>query len=153
MPLREMSAHGLSVAVPPGWEGTIIRRPAGPDEVTFPVLHLATVSLPADCDDFGSNVVDRLGRDDAFVSLFEYGPASVGAPLFAAEGLPLPLRPDDFDPSMLQRTLPDQAGVQRFFSVARRAFSLYVVIGSHARRRRLVPAVNTALATLAVSAA
>lgn len=145
-----MRAHGLSVGVPPGWEGTIIRRPADAGEVTFPVLHLATVSLPTDCDDFGSNVVDRLGRDDAFVSLFEYGPGSVGTPLFEAQGLPLPLRADDFDPAMLQRTLPGQAGAQRFFTVAGRALTLYVVLGSYARRHRVVPAVNTALATLAV---
>ncbi len=149
--LREMRAHGLSIGIPPGWEGTIIRRPPGAGELTFPVLHLATISLPPDCDDFGSNVVERLGRDDVFVSLFEYGPESVGAPLFEARGLPLPLSSDDFDPAMLQRTLPDQAGVQRFFTVSGRAFSLYVVLGSYARRGTLTPAVNAILATLAVT--
>lgn len=146
-----MRAHGLSVGVPAGWEGTIVRRRADAGEATFPVLHLATVALPSDCDDFGSNAVERLGRDDVFVALFEYGPDSVGAPLFEARGLPLPLRADNFDPAMLQRTLPGQAGVQRFFTASGRAFSLYVVLGSHARRRVLVPAVNAALATLVVA--
>ena len=51
---------------------------------------------------------------------------------------------------MLQRTLRGQAGVQRFFHEAGRAFCLYVVLGSFARRQEMVGAVNEVLASLAV---
>ena len=43
-----------------------------------------------------------------------------------------------------------QSGCQRFFSVAGRAFCLYVVLGSHARRTLLTPRVNAVLASLRV---
>jgi hypothetical protein len=50
----------------------------------------------------------------------------------------------------LQRLIPGQSGVQRFFSERGRAFCLYVVIGSHSSRRALVEEVNRLLATLEV---
>src|SRR5271165_5537651 len=44
-PARRISSSGLSVAPPVGWEATIYRRTAAPGEVTFPVVHVATVPL------------------------------------------------------------------------------------------------------------
>jgi hypothetical protein len=51
---------------------------------------------------------------------------------------------------VLQRAIKGQAGAQRFFHDAGRAFCLYVVLGAFANRRTLVPAVNQVLATLTV---
>ena len=52
---------------------------------------------------------------------------------------------------VVQRPLPGQSGAQYFFTEADRAFCLYVVLGSHARRRQLVPEVNLVLSTLSLS--
>ena len=82
--------------------------------------------------------------------LFEYGPASIDQPLFKAAGLPKVLAEGDFSPNVLQRVIRGQAGVQRFFHDAGRTFCLYVVLGSFANRRQLVPAVNEVLATLTI---
>jgi len=162
--VTELSAHGISVTVPSGWEGRVFRRPASgeitataadgppapPGEITSAVVHVSTIALPPDAGDFASGAVDRLGPDDALVVVFEYDTASVDQPLFAARGIPRALSPDDFSPAMLQRTLPGQAGAQRFFQEAGRAFCLYVVLGSFVRRRELVGSVNEVLASLAV---
>ena len=51
----------------------------------------------------------------------------------------------------LQRLLEGQGGVQRFFTVAGRAFCLYVVFGSFARRVRTIPVVNSILDTLTIT--
>jgi hypothetical protein len=100
--------------------------------------------------DFASGAVDKLGNDDVFVVLFEYDPSSAGTALFRSEGIPRTLAPDDFSPNVMQRAIRGQAGVQRFFHDQGRAFCLYVVIGSFARRRELVKKVNAVLATLTI---
>ena len=160
-----VAAHGFTVEAPAGWEVRIFRRPAadevaaspadGPPaprgETTHPVVHCSTVAMPADIGDFGSSGVDRLGPDDAFVVVFDYGPESVGQPLFANKGMPRTLEPSDFDPNMLQRTVLGQAGYQAFFTEAGRACCLYVVIGSYANRRRVAPRVNELLAGLTIA--
>jgi hypothetical protein len=152
-----LSAHGLHTDLPPGWEGAI-RRPrehrmsalsAGPavEGHDFAVAHLGNFRLPPDRGDFGSGAVDEMRADNAFVSLLEYGPECVGTPLFERRGLPRRLRPSQFSPKALQRTLPGQAGLQVFFTDNDRAFCLYVVLGSANRAGRLVPLVEQVLST------
>ncbi len=162
--MTDLSAHGISVTVPSGWEGRVFRRPAAgeitasaadgppapPGEITNAVVHVSTISLPQDAGDFASGAVERLGPDDALVVLFEYDAASVDQPMFAARGIPRSLGPDDFSPSVLQRTIRGQAGAQHFFQEAGRGFCLYVVLGSFTRRRQMVGAVNQVLASLEV---
>jgi hypothetical protein len=162
--LGELRAHGLAVEVPAGWDGRISRRPehgdvgvasadgppAEPGFTTRPVTHVASVALPGDTADFGSNVVEDLGPDDALVTLVEYEPANAGSALFAAQGVPRALDPELFSPSVLQRSLPGQAGLQLFFSEQGRALCLYVVLGSYARRHDVVPRVNAVLETLQI---
>lgn len=151
-----INAHGLEVDVPRGWDGEIYRRTGGlkplggPAEHTSAVLHLANFPLPPSRGDYGSGAVEVMGADGIFLSLFEFGPESVGRTLFQAEGLPEP-EPGDFAPQTMQRPLPGQSGAQYFFSVGGRPFCLYVVLGSHSRRRELVPEVNQVLASLSVS--
>ena len=145
-----LRAHGLAVEQPPGWEVRIRRRPADPSEpggVPGPVLHASTVPLPETRGDFGGGVTPLLTADDVFVCLAEYEPEAAGTPLFAAKGRPR-VSPDDVRPNQLQRSLPGQSGVQYFFTEGTRAFCLYVVLGSHARRAALVRKVNEVLATL-----
>jgi len=162
--LGELNAHGVAVDVPPGWDGRIFRRPEqgevsasdadGPPAPvgarTHSVTHISNVPLTEGMADFGSDAAERLGPDDALLVLFEYEPASASTALFASAGLPRALDPDGFSPNLLQRTLPNQAGAQHFFSDQSRAFSLYVVIGSYERRHQIVPNVNAVLETIRI---
>jgi hypothetical protein len=166
--MAQLQAHGLEVRTPPGWEGRIFRRrragelsaqaevpgPAAPAaEQIFPVVHVATIPLKADVADFVSDAVEHLGPTDAIIVLKEYGPANATEKLFAAAGIPRPLDPDAFDPRVLNRQLPGQAGLQRFFNESGRAFCLYVVLGGYQRRHDVVPGVNAVLKTVQISPA
>jgi hypothetical protein len=164
--VTDLVAHGIEVTLPAGWEGRLFRRPlageaaaagahiegepAAPQETTNAVLHAATIAVPPGVGDFASDAVDKLGADDLFVVLFEYDPESADATLFRSQGIPRPLSADDFSPNVMQRVIRGQAGSQKFFNDQGRAFCLYVVIGSFARRKQLVPRVNDVLATLTI---
>jgi hypothetical protein len=164
--VTDLVAHGIEVSLPTGWEGRLFRRPrdgevaaadahvegapAAPQETTNAVLHASTIAVPPGVGDFASGAVDKLGNDDVFVVLFEYDPSSADTALFRSAGIPRTLAADDFSPNVMQRAIRGQAGVQRFFHDQGRAFCLYVVIGSFARRRELVEKVNAVLATLTI---
>ena len=125
---------GVVVDLPPGWEARARTQP--PSEPGRPgnvLLHAATVPLPPQRGDFGSGVVELLGPDDVFVSLFEYDGRDAEQALFASSGLPVP-RPSDFSPAVLQRTQLGHSGAQWFFTVDGRPFCLHAVLGSHSRR-------------------
>ncbi len=142
--------HGLGVVTPRGWEVQIFRRADDGDGSTaWPVLHAATIPLPSQRGDFGAGAVELLGDHDVLVSLVEFEPQSVHAPLFSRRGFPRP-RPSEFHPEQLQRTLPGQSGCQWFFNENGRAFCLYVVLGGHAQRVRLVPRVQALLESITV---
>ncbi|MEX2267046.1 MAG: hypothetical protein WEA75_00020 [Acidimicrobiia bacterium] len=161
--MSEIEAHGLAVDLPAGWEGRVFRRAeagevqaagvvgasAPPGELTFPVVHVASIPIPNDAADYGSDLVESLGPDDAFIVLKEFEPADATQPLFARAGMP-ELAPEDFDPAGLQRQLSGQAGRQEFFHEAGRAFCVYVVLGSYSRRNEVVPAVNAVLAGIRI---
>lgn len=149
--MTEIVAHGLAATLPSGWEGRIVRRPAvSAQERTRTVAHFATFPLPELRDDFGGGVTNLMRSTDAFVVLFEYGPESLGTPLFAAQGVP---RVDAaaFSSRRLQRALPGQLGCQLFFTVSNRPFCLYVVAGSRASLPTIVSRVNSLLADVAVA--
>jgi hypothetical protein len=159
-----MDAYGISVDVPGGWDGRIFRRqqqgqqqaaevpgPAAPmGEITMPVVQVATVPLPADIADYGSDVVTDLGPTDALIVLKEFDATNVGQALFARQGLPRSLDPDAFNPNMLQRTIDGQAGVQIFFTAENRAFCVYVVVGSFERRSEVMSGINNVLASISL---
>lgn len=142
---------GLTVEVPAGWDVRVFQRPTEDGSSANPVMHLATFPLPDSRGDFGSGAVERMHADDVLVVLFEYDREAAATPLFATAGRPRP-KPGDFSTRQLQRTLPGQGGVQYFYTEAGRAFCLYVVLGSHARRTELVPQVTRLLAGLTVGA-
>ena len=142
---------GFVVDVPPGWDVRIGSTSNGESGTPVqPLLHAANFPLPERRGEYGSRVVEAMAAPHAFVSLIDFGPESVGTALFAAQGVPRRLRPDWFDPHQLQRALPGQGGMQSFQTEAGRALCLYVVLGGHANRMRLVPSVNELLAGLTI---
>jgi hypothetical protein len=143
-----ISAHGVRVGVPTGWDARIYRRAETGDGTTHAVLHAATFPLPEQRGDFGSGAVELMGPSDVFVSLIEFHPEAADKPLFRRGGLPRPLPASAFDPNTLQRALPGQAGAQLFFNHGGRAWCLYVVIGSSVLRRFALPKVNSLLQTI-----
>jgi hypothetical protein len=150
-PGTQISAQGLSVTPPDGWETAIYRRPQGSGEQTFPILHAATVPLPLPRGDYGSGLVETLRSTDVFVSLLDFGPEAANSALFAQAGIPA-LTPDMYRLKQLQRVLPGQAGVQRFFTEAGRAFCLYSVIGSYANRIPLCARANQIIGSIHIQA-
>lgn len=135
----------LAVDVPSGWEARAFSRPddeAG--ERTYAVLHLANFPLPPQTADYGGGAVERMGPTHVFIAILEFGPESIGTPLFASPGLPT-LSRASFDPGMLQRGLRGQSATQHFFTAADRPYCLYVVLGDHLLRFRAAPAVNEVL--------
>src|SRR5215471_7417323 len=107
MPIvQKLTAQGLAVGLPGGWEGRIQKRAVTAErETTHAVVHLANFALPERRDDFGGGVTTAMRSPDVFVVLFEYGRESVGTPLFAAQGIP---RVDAamFSSKRMQRPLP-----------------------------------------------
>jgi hypothetical protein len=154
--------YGLRAAAPQGWQVSVTRRPgaepappgaepAAPDaDVTRGVLHACTRPMPAERGDFGSSVVDLLGPDDIFVALVDYGAEVADEGLFEKQGMPR-LAPSQFGPNRLQRPLPGMSASQHFFSSGGRAFCLFTVIGSHARRMATVPRAAAMVATIAIT--
>lgn len=143
--MTQIVAHGLSVTVPPGWEGRVLRRVAATAaEQTHTVGHFGTFPLPEQRDDFGGGVTELMRTGDAFVVLFEYGAESVGTPLFEAQGIPR-VDATAFSSRRLQRPLPGQLGCQLFFTVSGRPFCLYVVAGSRVALPSIVSKVNALL--------
>ncbi|MGQ0618021.1 MAG: hypothetical protein ACT4PW_13705 [Acidimicrobiia bacterium] len=166
-----IAQQGISIRLPPGWEARITGRASGPapaGEASGPgagavqlrsaasvasppppdggaLVHAANFALPTVVGDFGGGAVEVMSRAGVLVVIFEYDRASAATALFAdAEGLPR-VRADDFSPTALQRLLDGQGGAQKFFTVAGRAFCLYVVLGAYTRRARAVPEVNLLL--------
>jgi hypothetical protein len=146
----------MTVDLPFGWDARIFRRQemsaaaaqAAGQPTTHAILHAANFPLPSERGDFGSGAVELMRREHVLIAVVEYHPDSTRSSLFAMEGIPRPLRVEEFDPATLQRRLPRQAGVQQFFSSRGRAYALYVVLGDYADRRRLVALVNEVLATI-----
>jgi len=160
--VARLSAVGIDVEIPSGWDARIYRRPSG--EVrpalaagasaagSHAVVHAGNFPLPAARGDFGSGAVEVMREGDVLVVLFEYGPESAGTPLFAAQGPPEALTADRFSPRALQRVIPGQMGTQVFFTTANRAFCLYVVLATRASPGPLVGLVNPVLASLRIAA-
>lgn len=147
-----MHAHGLRVDAPAAWDVRIYRR--SPDlllaeERTYPIVHAATFPLPVTRGDYGSGAVELMRPSDVLVVLLEQDREATQTRLFSRHGIPT-VHSRDFSPNALQRTLRGQSGVQYFFQAAGRAFCLYVVIGSHARRGRLAGVANQLVKSMAV---
>ena len=149
--MTHLAAHGVGLEVPSGWEGRIVRRPSVDSaERARAVVHVASFPMPEERGDFGVGVTELMRSGDVFVTLFEYGPESIGTPLFAATGIPR-LNVAMFGPRRLQRTLPGQIGCQLFFTADRRPFCLYVVVAGRLHLRPALTRVNALLQALVLS--
>jgi hypothetical protein len=138
----------LEIDLPDGWEGRgFSRQEETSGERTYAILHLANFALPTGVEDYGGGAVEGMRSRDVFVSLLEFGPESLGTPLFSTRGLPTLTR-DSFDPNLLQRGIPGQSGAQEFFTLDGRPYCLYVVLGEHLLRFRVIPAINAILGGL-----
>lgn len=163
-----VSGPGVSVDLPVGWEASIDHGDgtwAVPDEtaqavpettgrdgsVRRLVAQFSNFPLPPQRGDYGDGAIESMRSGDALVVLLELDPASSDTALFAADGIPQPLRPVDFDPDAVHVPRFGATGAQRFFTIGSRAFTLYVVLGSHIDRADDIPAVNQLLASLELS--
>ena len=155
--MSRLNGSGIDVEVPGGWEGRIYaKQERGPRPTGFAetapnaVVHVASFPLPPGTGDYGGGAVEQMTNVDLLVVLLEHGRQSAGTPLFASEGIPR-LTLDDISTTCLQRLIDGQAGAQKFFTVNGRAFCLYVVFGSYARRGRTLPLVNDILTSLSIA--
>lgn len=165
-----LEGTGVRLELPRGWEGRVRSRSPEPVEgsgaasavrtaaadrvgPTPAVVTAANFALPQNLGDFGGGAVEVMRTQDLFLTLFEYGPESVGTPLFEKQGMPRVLRPADLDPWTLRTPLPGMSGAQLFFTEAGRPFCLYVAVGSHLRRFRTLPLMSQILSTVEISSA
>jgi hypothetical protein len=150
---HRLQRWGIHLLVRPGWDVRLIRRtPETAEATTHPVLHLGNFRMPMRVlGDYGSHVVAQMLSSDVLVVVKEFDPALSTSALYR-HPVPWPLKPSDAQPRGLQRTIAGQSGIQKFFSLHGRAFCLYVVLGSHARRHELVAEANQALAHLTLVA-
>jgi hypothetical protein len=146
-----LSAHGIGMNLPTGFEGRIFVRSSIAGEISRPVAQFATFALPAGIGDFGGNTDTTMGPSDIFAVLFEYGPESVGKALFAAQGIPTSLRTTDFFPYVNRPGVGGSLGIQRFFTVSGRPFMFYARLGSLQQQAALVQKINQLLANLNIA--
>ena len=122
----KLSAHGISVELPHGWEGKIYRRRGGD-----PTFHAANYALPGWDGDFGSVATEHMPTSGSFLVITEYRPGQglePGKGLFAADAIPLPLDAREFRSRTLHIGRRGQLGFQHFFTAAGRPFCLYAVM-------------------------
>jgi hypothetical protein len=144
--------QGLAIQVPRGWEARIQQSTAAEEGARrYPVMHAATVPLTMERADYGGGVVERLGSADVFISLVEFGEEAVGSNLYPEVTSVPPVTASMFHPFQLQRRISGQAGTQIFFTLRSRAFCLYVVIGSYARRIELAALANDIILKMSVA--
>jgi hypothetical protein len=149
-----LSAHGIEVELPDGWEGKIYRRDGGD-----PTLHAANYALPSWDGDFGSVATERMPVNGSFLVITEYRAGAglePGKGLFAAEAIPLPLDLRQFGSRTLHITRQGQLGFQHFFTANGRPFCLYAVMKPQrhkgivfaAKAKPQVSTINTVLETV-----
>lgn len=141
----ELSGYGITVDLPPGWEGRIYKRPEGD-----PTLHAANFPLPLEDGDFGSRALAAMGNGGAFLVVTEYEPALAGQGLFSPPApSPLPAT-SELDPWALLRVRRGQFGIQRFMTIGGRPFCVYLVVGTLPSPSGLLADVNVVLRTLSI---
>jgi hypothetical protein len=158
---RTMRAHGLSVTVPAGWDGSIT-RPAGDPSSTAeadvgrlgtanPVLQVASFPLPRVRGDYGGGAVEGMRPTDLFIALVEFDGEAGDTPLFEATAMKRPLTESMFSRATMHRPIPGHSGHQQFFHTGGRAFALYVALGSHRLRSTSVPRADRVVSTIRIS--
>ena len=149
--MTTLAGHGLSIPVPPGWEGRIFVPDLPPPAINLPVLHLTSAPLTRERSSFAPELAARAGGRGALVALLEFDHTLADRGLYAPQGMDLPLRRARFHKRALQVPSRVQAGHQRFFSRHGRAFCLYVVLGTGPGVEHRLAIVNDALAGLTIA--
>ena len=154
----------IAAQAPAGWHVRVRRRAQvaagtrhpstgalvdGAGDVTRPILHAASRPLPQGLADFGGELIDVLGPDDAFVALIDHGPEVAGAGLFARNGRPT-IAPSQFASNRLARYVPGRSAGQWFFTEGGHGFCLYAVTGAHSRRMAIVPTISRVVRSIRV---
>ena len=148
--MEKLTRAGLEIELPDGWDGRIYRRDAEAAAVTRQAMHAANFALPPNLGDYAVGAVEGMQGGDLLVVLLEFDPDSAGSGLFGNEGLPEALAMGDFSPTAMPRAIPGRTAAQWFFTLAGRAFCLYVVLGSHSNRASLLPLANTVVGTIKI---
>jgi hypothetical protein len=123
-----------------------------PPAINLPVVRLTNHAMPATRNTYAVEESEKLGRSQVVVSLVEFDPSLADVGLYAPQGVP-EFGADDLDPRALQRAQEGRAGLQRFFSVNGRAFSLYVMARQGSGLERVVRELHDLLVTLTVDPA
>lgn len=147
-----LAGHGVAVEVHRGWEARVWRPDVASPAVPGAVVRLANFALPDTKNTYAAEVADDLRPGHVLVSLVELDPALADRGLYATQGAPT-VGIDDLDPRALQAAGPGRLGVQRFFSLHGRAFSLYVMAREGPRLEHALHAMNASLRSLAVGVA
>jgi hypothetical protein len=132
-----IAALGVSVEIPPGWDGRIADR--GWPLPGAPIAHLASFDLPDGDDPDGRRARGAMGADDVLVEL--------------AEGLrkaDVPVPRGHIHPNERLASFGRYYFVDRFFVERGRAFVVHVTFRERRAAPRLIPTINDALATLEV---
>ena len=148
--MEKLTRQGLEIELPDGWDGRIYRRAVDVEAITRRALHAANFALPPNLGDYAVGAIERMRLGDVLVVLLEFDPQSAGRGLFRNEGMPAGLGANDFSPTAMPRAMPGRTAAQWFFSLAGRAFCLYVVLGSHAQRAGMMTLVNQVVETLRI---
>jgi hypothetical protein len=146
-----LAAHGLRVALPPGWSGRVFGRAGG-----AATLHAGDFAIPLrDTSSFGDRSAALMPAVATFIAIVEYVPGDglePGRGLFAARRIPRPLDPTTLAANGLARARPGQVGTQHFFTASNRPLCLYVVLaGGRATRRRQLLALDHVLGSLQIA--
>ena len=139
-----LEASGLTVELPAGWHGQVVRR-----SPHLPTLQAASFALDPGDEELGPRSREAMSAGDCFLALVEYLPGSgvvAGQVPFHLAGIELPLDPRWFSPEVEGRSV-----LERNFTQAGRPFCLHVVIaGPRLDRRRQLPLLDRVLGSLRV---
>ena len=147
--MSELRAHGLGLRVRRGWEARVWMPDLPPPAENHPVVRLANFALPNSRNTYAEDVADALRPGQVVASLAEFSPHLADRGLYAPQGVPR-VGVEDLDRRAVQRQARGRAGVQRFFSVHGRAFSLYVVASGGHRLAEALRDLDAQLHELAV---
>jgi len=140
-----LSGYGITVDLPPGWEGLIYQRDQGD-----PTLHAGNFVLPQGDSDFATLAIAAMPASGVLLVLTQYELSNAGTGLFAHAGLPAPVPERALRRRAFTRLQPLRLGVQRFCTVSGRPFCLYVVVGTDPDPGSLLGQANAVLSTVDV---
>jgi hypothetical protein len=142
-----LEGHGLALEVARGWEARLWTPRVPAPAVNRPVVHLTNAPMQRTDDTYAVDRAASLRRGGVMAVLAEMDPAGAGRGLYADDGPPS-VATADLDTRALQEAAPGRSGAQRFFSIAGRAFVLYVMAREGPGLPRALRELSESLATL-----